>query len=229
MVVDSGGALYLNDSMLLSAMTLEPQVVNVSGIAPGYMKLTITLFGGTGWDRLSLYVGINSTAITLIPPSRIYAVPPGAPLAVSLVANGVTAQPACSATTLSANTAIVGPYPPFPPTIASEAASVAVASGTCAYMYSSYLTPQLVSALTVSGVAASSLAGMGPSGIHSPSPGTLQVRACVCACAVHAFVHVQCRVCGRACARRARVRARACAYVCACVCVCARTCTWPHA
>ena len=147
----------------------------LSNLTAGWRKFTLAASHGTAFSAFGLFqMAINTTATyTTPPPSRVFPVAPGVAVPVSVSVDGVPAQPACGASTLSAAPAVA---PADTAVTAVQPVNVTLAAGTCAYMYSSHRTPQLVSAVGLAGVNASTTTGMGASGLVSPNTTSLQVR-----------------------------------------------------
>ncbi len=170
MGADDMALLFVDDSLIMSASccSVTADTASLTNLTAGYHSIVIRHIESIDSAFVTISIKVNGM---VAPLSRYYPVAPGAAVPVVLTANGMAAQQACGAATLS----VTPPVAPGSVVPVAEATSVSVASGTCGYMYSSHVTPVLVSALGLAAGAVNA-SGMGPSGIHSPSPGLLQVR-----------------------------------------------------
>ena len=205
MGADDLATLYVDDDLVASPKCCHSAAASgtLPSLSAGYHKFVIRLMKAYDSAWVSMSLKVNGT---VAPLSRYYPMAPGVPVPIVLTANGVPAQQACGAATVT----ITPPSTPGSVVPVPEATSIPLASGTCGYMYSSHITAVLVSAVGLA-PEASTASGMGPSGINSPSPELLQVRsfggcarqdarahACMhagrTACVHHGWMHVLCSV-----------------------------------
>ncbi|KXZ43941.1 hypothetical protein GPECTOR_77g37 [Gonium pectorale] len=137
MSCDDSARLYIDGELIGSSGWGLPTTLQ-----PGVRKFVITFVEWTGTASIKLYVsyvGSNgySTGWQQVEWSKVTPVAPGAPLPIGLTVNGVAADPACPPSTVQLQL-------PYRQPLSYEPSSVPLSNGTCAYVYTTHMTPTLV-------------------------------------------------------------------------------------
>lgn len=148
---DDAARLYINDDLVVSTSGSGSTSSAWKLIETGIYKIVITYVEWTGAARINLQVAsANLTTGVLLGSAqplgwqKVSPVPPGTQLPIEMSINGVPAVAACPQKDLQLQQ-------PTSPLIGAEPPTASTPNGTCAFVYSTYLTPQLMAVKTLIG------------------------------------------------------------------------------